>query len=198
MLVQACRTIPQVWLDDRVRTCHVTQIAGEAALWSGELIVPRIKGAVQGNGSLRAKFMLKPPQHWPAGEAEINVKTGNVLRLQVLSSARVQCSYRDRSINVVKSLNLCGGIKNFFNRGERVRKVGANKSNFTRGEIASHFRKDVIPSLINVDGAERRLWHISIGGIPLQVALKKNNTMTASAQGPGEGAIRGRVSVAPR
>src|SRR5438034_314665 len=138
-----------------------------------------------------------PNVSWPFDLSWV-LRTGNVLRLQIFSPARVQCSYRDWSINIVKSLHLCRGIKNFFDRGERVRKIGTDNCNITRSQLPSHSGKDVIPPVINVHHAKGRLWHISIGGIPLQVALKKNNQMPASAQCPGEGAVRSRFSIAPR
>src|SRR5438034_6924001 len=62
-----------------VRT-HVTQIAGEGALWSRKLVVSRIKGAVRREGSLRAKFAFKLTKHGSPVEAEINVKPSHRFR----------------------------------------------------------------------------------------------------------------------
>jgi hypothetical protein len=54
-----------------------------------------------------------------------------------------------------------------------------------------------MPVFVEVDTTERRPRHVAIGGIPLEITLKKNNSVAAGLQRMGQRAISSRVPIAP-
>src|SRR3954467_4878419 len=88
-----------------------------------------------------------------------------------------QLRNRDWSIDVIERLHWNRGIQNLIDNLQAVGEVGSHHHHVGIGNFRHSVFANIAPVLVQMNPAERRLRHVTVGGIPLKITLVENYVM---------------------